>query len=99
MVNPDLGYTDVKDGESPLYTSDSMSPPNYSVSALGQASGSGLDSDTVQGITAVTAQVAGPNKLVATGANGTLPLGILPTGGATPGVLPAYGHGFRENPV
>ena len=80
---------DVKDGASPFYTKDSTNPPSSELALKTVPSGvsSGFDSDTVQGIQAVTAKVSGPNKLVATDKNGKLPLGIMPTGGATPGVL------------
>lgn len=47
------------------------------VSDVPQGPGSNLDSDTVDGIQAVTATAAGPNKLVATGGNGILPQAIL----------------------
>lgn len=82
----DLGYENVKDGESPIYTQDS-SKPRYanSMSQLAQSFGSNLDSDTVDGIEAVTAKVGGPNKLVATGSSGYLPYGILPPSGVTTG--------------
>ncbi len=80
-------YTEVKDGESPNYTSDSMPPPNQtSISPLSQSYGSMLDSDTVDGFDAVTAYVCGPNKLVATTSDGKLPTSILPTS-SDPGTI------------
>lgn len=87
MVTPNLGYKDIQDGESPLYTDESPLPPYMNIMPLAQASGSYLDSDTVQGITAVTAIVAGPNKLVATDKNGKLPIGIMPTSPGAAGVV------------
>lgn len=83
----DRGATDVKDGESPLYTEDSSKPryANSSVSQLGQSFGSFLDSDTVDGIEAVTSNVGGPNKLVATGPSGYLPVSAVPPSGTTTG--------------
>lgn len=81
------GVEDVKDGDSPFYTDDSSNPPYVNAVPLSQASGSGLDSDTVQGITAVTARVGGPNKLVATDNTGAYPFSTLPIGGATPGAM------------
>ena len=43
-----------------------------------QGAGSRLDSDTVDGLQAVRAAQAGPNKLVATDANGDLPASVIP---------------------
>lgn len=48
-----------------------------------QGIGSGLDADTIQGLQAVTATVAGPNKLVATGSDGFLPTAIIPAAAPT----------------
>ena len=88
-IKPNMGPTLVADGESPLYTEDSTPPPNTNIDALSQATGSGLDSETVQGILAVTATVGGPNKLVATDGTGKLPISIIPTGNPAAGV-PGY---------
>ena len=80
----------VNDGEGPFYTSDSSKPP-YAVAqvanSLAQGAGSSLDADTIVGIQAVTAKVAGPNKLVATDKNGKLPIGIMPLTGGGSGVI------------
>lgn len=44
-----------------------------------QGSGSRLDSDTIDGLQAVTASKAAPNVLVATGSDGKLPSSVIPT--------------------
>jgi hypothetical protein len=74
------GTTTLKDGEFPFYVKDSNgSDPKVKPSdSVQQGAGSGLSADTVQGIQAVTAAVAGPNKLVATGSDGKLPASVLP---------------------
>lgn len=83
---------DVKDGESPFYTEDSTHAPYVSrrtAISLPQGSGSGTDSDTVDQFDAVSAKVGGPNKLVATGSNGFIPISTIPptttSGGGTGG--------------
>lgn len=68
---------DVKDGEYPLYEQEDL--VKKVASELPQGQGSRTDSDTVDGLQAVTATKAGPNKLVATGSDGLLPSSILPT--------------------
>ncbi len=71
---------DVKDDESPFYTEDSTKrpDPNSMINMSKIPQGAGLDADTIQGIIAVTASVAGPNKLVATGSDGKLPASVIP---------------------
>lgn len=71
----------VNDGEWPFYTAEE--PPvrlenAQSSSNVMQGPGSGFDADTIQGLQAVTAFVAGPNKLVATGSDGKLPASVIP---------------------
>lgn len=80
---------DVKDGTNPFYTADSTSPPTPSgVSEVAVVPSQAMkDADSVSGILAVTAVVAGPNKLVATDNTGKLPLSIMPTGSSTAGVI------------
>lgn len=86
-----MDFINVKDGESPLYTPDSTQPRyTQQPMPMGQAFGSTFDSDTVDGIEAVTYHAYGPNKLVATGPGSYLPYGIVPppggvvTGGGAP---------------
>ncbi len=80
MITPNIG-TNVKDGESPLYTSGSSNPPYIStIIPLAQAQGSGLDSDMVDGFDAVSAYVRGPNKLIATTSDGKLATETIATG-------------------
>lgn len=77
--------TDIKDISHDDGTEQpAVAPLSLSQAALAipQGIGSGLDADTIQGIQAVTANVAGPNKLVATGADGYLPSSII--SGASP---------------
>lgn len=71
---------DVKDGESPFYVKEEEAPDALSKEAekIPQGAGSGLDSDTIQGFQAVSATAKGPNKLVATDANGDLPTAVIP---------------------
>lgn len=68
--------------EYPFYDQTQKSSSNDTLrqraGAIPQGIGSNLDADTIQGLQAVTAHVAGPNKLVATDANGKLPAGIIP---------------------
>lgn len=79
-----LGASDnsmtVKDGDFPFYTQED--PPvrleNQRSSSSQQGPGSGFDSDTIHGMQAVSAKAWGPNKLVATGRDGKLPLDIIP---------------------
>lgn len=47
------------------------------LSSIPQGPGSSLDSDTVDGFQAVTADKAGPNKLVATDNDGKLPASVM----------------------
>lgn len=74
-------FVTVADGEYPFYEAPEKMPSNEKAkekSTLRRGPGSGSDADTIQGILAVTAAVAGPNKLVATGKDGKLPAGIIP---------------------
>jgi hypothetical protein len=85
MINQELGYTDVKEGESPMYTSDSSSPPNS------LPVGYYPDANTVEGLAAMslpsyftsTAATAGPNNIVTTTGSGTLPPAVIPGSGTT----------------
>lgn len=78
----DNNILDLKDGEFPFYTEDSTNVPDSNRAKKARETphgpGSGFDSDTIHGLQAVTAIVAGPNKLVATGADGKLPASIIP---------------------
>jgi hypothetical protein len=72
MYNKDSIQT-VKDGEFPFYEKEEKSESTAkTVEAIPMGPGSNLDSDTIHGLQAVTAKVAGPNKLVATDKNGNL---------------------------
>ncbi len=92
LLEEAMGVQNVKDGESHQYTPDSSAPPYMRSYALAIASGTFLDSDTVDGIEAVTASKASANKLVATGPGGYLPYGIIPPPGGvtTGGSAPVY---------
>ena len=69
---------DVKDGEDPFYTKEETATPIIPAKSVDQGPGSGLDSNTVMGIQAVTAAKAAPNVLVATDANSKLPTSTIP---------------------
>lgn len=74
-------FADVKDGDYPFYTTEEavrLEPKHSDDPKDAQGPGSGFDADTIQGLQAVTAFVAGPNKLVATGSDGKLPASVLP---------------------
>lgn len=69
-----------------LNNAESIGPDEYpfyenevpeAVSKIPQGPGSGSNSDTVDGLQAVTASKAGPNKLVATGSDGKLPISVI----------------------
>jgi hypothetical protein len=78
MIQP----KNLKDDEYPFYDQVEVDPikrPFEDWNRLTkQGSGSGLDADSLQTILAVTASVAGPNKLVATDNTGKLPASIIP---------------------
>lgn len=63
--------------------------PNKDLLDLAQGAGTTLNSDSVDGINAVTATAAGPNKLVATDATGKLPTAIVPAMGTSTSVTAA----------
>lgn len=81
-----LGSTiDSPPGNFPFYQKEEYfkkekeEPKKVALFDIPQGPGSRLDSDTVDGIQAVTFDKAGPNKLVATGSSGFLPASIIPT--------------------
>ncbi len=79
-VTLDFGAQNVKDGEGPHYTEDSTLPKYaQSLSNIQRSYGFSLDAQTVSGIMAVTSAVSGPNKLVATGADGLISNALLQT--------------------
>ncbi len=92
---PNTGVTDIKDGENPFYTKDDT--PDISYTSVPFGPSSGFDTDTIQGLQAVTAKVAGPNKLVATGSDGKLPASILPASGVV-AVTGTYAAIILTNP-
>ena len=83
IISTSAKVTEVMDGEYPFYVKEQESavPEESSVplAKIPQGPGSKLDSDTVDGIQAVTASAAGPNKLVATDEEGLLPTSVIPT--------------------
>lgn len=78
MLEGKTGPVEVKDGEFPFYDKADVAAPVPKNAEDKQGPGSGFDSDTIQGLQAVTATVAGPNKLIATDKNGFYPRIALP---------------------
>lgn len=72
MSTPD-NVQDVGPDEYPFYANEVAK----AASELPQGQGSGTDSDTVDRLQAVTAAKSGPNKLVATGKTGKLPITVI----------------------